>query len=170
MDELMLWLGGAVQGSTSTALVAAFAWGITSVILSPCHLGMIPLIVAYVGSMERPEAAPAPARVSCKNPSPIGAAVLGLVLGIGLSPCTFAFLAPVAGVSFGSAMSNPLFGAALLLAFGVGHCGVIGLAGTSAGAVQRYLDWNERSWGLKALKATCGVLLLASASVLVYTA
>jgi len=35
------------QGSV-TALLAAFVWGIASVVLSPCHLTSIPLLVAYV--------------------------------------------------------------------------------------------------------------------------
>lgn len=102
----------------------------------------------------------------------VGAAIgIGLVFGIGLSPCTFAFLAPIIGVAFAGAAKSPLRGFALFLAFGLGHCGVIGLAGSSTELVQRYLDWNERSRALKrSLKITCGVLVLLAAGVLVYTA
>jgi len=34
------------------AAVGAFAWGMVSVLFSPCHLASIPLIVAYVGGQE----------------------------------------------------------------------------------------------------------------------
>lgn len=33
-------------------VVGAFAWGMVSVLFSPCHLASIPLIVAYVGGQE----------------------------------------------------------------------------------------------------------------------
>ena len=35
------------QGS-GAALIAAFAWGIGSILLSPCHLASVPLVVAYI--------------------------------------------------------------------------------------------------------------------------
>jgi cytochrome c-type biogenesis protein len=43
----------------------------------------------------------------------------------------------------------------------VGHCSVIVLAGTFTEAVQRYLDWNERSRGTVIIKRICGVLVIA---------
>jgi cytochrome c-type biogenesis protein len=100
----------------------------------------------------------------------LAAAIIGFVFGLGLSPCTFAFLAPILGVTFGSSATSPLRGITLLLAFGLGHCGVIGLAGSSTEFVQRYLDWNEKSKGLTVLKIVCGVLVLVAAAGLVYTA
>jgi len=95
---------------------------------------------------------------------------IGLVFGIGLSPCTFAFIAPIIGVAMGTATATPGFGYALLLAFGLGHCGVIAFAGSSTELVQRYMDWNERSRGLVVMKAVCGVLLFLGASALIYAA
>jgi cytochrome c-type biogenesis protein len=94
----------------------------------------------------------------------------GLFLGIGLSPCTFAFLAPVLGAALGVAAARAVYGFALLIAFALGHCAVIAIAGASTGLAQRYLDWNERSRGVTVLKAVCGVLLLLGASSLIYTA
>jgi cytochrome c-type biogenesis protein len=94
----------------------------------------------------------------------------GLFLGIGLSPCTLAFLAPVLGAALGAAASRAVYGFALLLAFAVGHCAVVAVAGASTGLAQRYLDWNERSRGVTVLKAVCGVLLLVGASSLIYAA
>lgn len=96
--------------------------------------------------------------------------VLGLIFGIALGPCTFAFMAPVLGVAFRMASDNWVLGAALLLVYGLGHCGVIAVAGTFAGAVQRYLDWNERSRGATILKGACGVLVMLAGLWMIYVA
>jgi cytochrome c-type biogenesis protein len=58
----------------------------------------------------------------------------------------------------------------LLLAYGVGHCSVIVLAGTFTEIVQRYLDWNQQSKGVIIVKYTCGVLVLLGGLYLIYTA
>jgi len=58
----------------------------------------------------------------------------------------------------------------LLLAYGVGHCGVIAAAGTSTEVVQRYLQWNETSPGMRIVKKVCGALVLAGGLYLIYTA
>ncbi len=42
-----------IAGGTAIAGLGCFLWGMTSVLLSPCHLASIPLIVAYVGGQER---------------------------------------------------------------------------------------------------------------------
>ena len=49
MNELFTALNDAAQGSIPLAATAAFAWGVLSILLSPCHLSSIPLIVAYIG-------------------------------------------------------------------------------------------------------------------------
>ena len=49
MIELLTAFGRAFEGSAMLALPAAFAWGVLSVLLSPCHLSSIPLVVAYMG-------------------------------------------------------------------------------------------------------------------------
>jgi cytochrome c-type biogenesis protein len=96
--------------------------------------------------------------------------LLGLLFGIALGPCTFAFMAPVLGVTFRAGASDPLFAAGLLTAYGLGHCGVIAAAGTSIEAVQRYMQWNERSPGLRIVKKSCGVLVLLGGLYMLYTA
>lgn len=234
MEEIIFWLSDTASAPGLIGLGASFLWGIASVLLSPCHLGTIPLVVAYVGTTEagqKPSRSRAAALsfsfaggmlvavavlgvlvvtagwavagytsytnyiiasiliiaglnlvglltipekgLNITNPKRKGrvsAAILGFIFGVGLSPCTFAFLAPTLAAVFGSAAVNPTFGGALLITFGVGHCGVIGIAGTSTGLVQRYLSWNAQSRGLAVMKGVCGVLLLVSASYLVYTA
>ena len=48
MEQLFTTLSRAVDGSPAWALSAAFAWGVLSIILSPCHLASIPLIVGFI--------------------------------------------------------------------------------------------------------------------------
>ena len=61
-------------------------------------------------------------------------------------------------------------GALLLLAYGLGHCSVIVLAGTSTEWVQRGLNWNENSSGARWLKRCCGALILLGGAYMLYTA
>ncbi|MFW5931290.1 MAG: cytochrome c biogenesis CcdA family protein [Desulfosalsimonas sp.] len=41
-----------MTGGLAVAALGAFAWGMISVLFSPCHLASIPLIVAYVGGQQ----------------------------------------------------------------------------------------------------------------------
>lgn len=233
MDKILFWATDALSSSLLVAVAAALLWGIFSVLLSPCHLGTIPLVIGVVGSStgsspKRGRGAllsfsfaggmlgaiailgvvvatvgyalqqyrtvtnyviaaifiaaglhligvlsiPLPSLTvkGSKRKGVLAVTIVGFVLGLGLSPCTFAFLAPILGITFGSSATNPGRGVALLLAFGVGHCGVIGLAGSSTEFIQRYLDWNEQSKALSMLKFICGVLVLLAAAGLVYAA
>ncbi len=231
MDHVFASLTTAVQGAPQVALAAAMAWGVLSIVLSPCHLASIPLIVGFIQG--RDEQAPARAAWLATNFATgilvtiaiVGAAtaaagrllgdvgtlgnvfvaavfivvglalldivplawtaprtsgllghgavaafVLGLVFGIALGPCTFAFLAPMLAVTFAVAGATPLYGAALLAAYGIGHCLVIVLAGSSAAWTQRVLDWNAASATGKRLKQTCGVLVILAGLFTLWTA
>jgi len=111
-----------------------------------------------------------PGQVRIKQKGLLAAFILGVTFGVALGPCTFAFMAPVLGVTFKLAHTRPLFSALLLASYGVGHCSVIVLAGTFTGLVQSYLNWNERSKGTSVLKKICGLLVLLGGLYLVYTA
>ena len=100
----------------------------------------------------------------------LAALILGLIFGVALGPCTFAYMAPMLAVTFKLAATSLLYGAFLLLAYGVGHCSVIVLAGTSTELVERYLGWNESSKGTSILKKVCGVLVLLGGIYLIYAA
>jgi len=52
LNELFHLLNDALTQSTALALLAAFVWGVCSVILSPCHLASIPLLIAHVNDQE----------------------------------------------------------------------------------------------------------------------
>jgi len=121
-------------------------------------IGVIPLPLSGAGA------------VGMKRKGYLAAFILGLVFGIALGPCTFAYMAPMLGVTFKLAKTVPLYGASLLLAYGVGHCAVIVAAGTSTELVQRFLNWNERSKGLAVVKVICGILVILGGVWLIYTA
>ena len=85
---------------------------------------------------------------------------MGFIFGIALGPCSFAYMAPMLGVAFTVSATQFFYGAALLFAYGVGHCSIIVLAGTFAEVVQRYLNWNEKSKGTVLIKKIFGVLII----------
>jgi cytochrome c-type biogenesis protein len=231
VEQLFTNLSHAVEGAPLIALSAAIAWGVLSIVLSPCHLASIPLIVGFIGGQGRISAVRAfwtatlfsvgilitiaaigaitaaagrmmgdigswgnyfvamiflavglhllgvipvpwsgPGQVGMKRKGLMAAFVLGLIFGIALGPCTFAYMAPMLGVTFKLATEAPVYGASLLLAYGLGHCSVIVFAGTSTEWVQRFLNWNEQSNGLAALKSVCGVLVILGGIWMIYTA
>ncbi len=107
-----------------------------------------------------------PGQVGMKRKGPLAAFILGLVFGVALGPCTFAYMGPVLAVTF----TNHSYGAVLLTAYGLGHCSVIVLAGTFTEVVQHYMNWTERSGGAVLLKKICGVLVLVGGIYMIYTA
>ena len=100
---------------------------------------------------------PAPAQ---SQRGSFGAFLFGLVFGVALGPCTFGFMAPVLGVTFGLARTAPVFAGGILALFALGHCAVISLAGTSTAWVQRWLAWQNDTPGAKWLRRGCGVFVL----------
>ncbi len=231
MEQLFAFLTAAIEGSALIAAGAAFAWGVLSIVLSPCHLSSIPLIVAFIGEQGTPAPRRAfwistvfstgilvtiavigvitaamgrmagdigpfgnylialillllglhflglipmpwsgPGLTGPKRKGLLSAFILGLLFGIGVGPCTFAYMAPMLAVTFKVATQSWIYGAGLLLLYGLGHCAVIVFAGTSADLVQRYLNWNQRSPGAAWLRKACGLLVILGAVYLVYTA
>ena len=111
-----------------------------------------------------------PGQVGMKRKGLLAALILGLVFGVALGPCTFAYMAPMLGVTFKLAKSAPWYGASLLLAYGIGHCAVIVLAGTSTEVVQKFLNWNETSKAVTRIKGVCGALVVLGGIWMIYTA
>ncbi|OGF99601.1 MAG: cytochrome C biogenesis protein [Candidatus Glassbacteria bacterium RIFCSPLOWO2_12_FULL_58_11] len=111
-----------------------------------------------------------PGNIAFRKKGLFAALILGLVFGVALGPCTFAYMAPMLGVTFKIAAGNMIYGAALLLAYGAGHCSVIVAAGTFTALVQQYLDWNEHSKGTLILKRICGGLVILGGLYLIYSA
>lgn len=104
-----------------------------------------------------------------KSKGLLAALILGLLFGIALGPCTFAYMAPVLGVVFQTAQTNYLLAVIFLLAFGIGHCSVIVGAGTLTGKVQKYLNWSEESKTILWIKRICGAMVILGGVYLIYT-
>jgi len=231
MDRLFTTLSHAVEGQPAIALAAAFAWGLASLLLSPCHLASIPLVVGFVNGQGQATPArgaaiaglfslglfttigaiggvtaaagrlmgqvgpwanylvagvffvvglslldvlplgwSAPDSTRYRGRGLLAALALGLVFGIALGPCTFAYMAPMLGVTFAVAGTHALYGMLLIAAYGVGHCSVIVLAGASTNWVARYLRWTDASRGAAYLRYVFGLLVLAGGVYLTYTA
>ena len=84
-----------------------------------------------------------------------------------LSKRKAAFINPQSAQAFGL---SPPKGILLLLLYGIGHCAIIVIAGTSAQLVQRYLNWTDRSRGAAILRGVCGVLVILGGLYLIYAA
>ena len=94
---------------------------------------------------------------------------LGLVFGLALGPCTFAFMAPILGIVFSLTPKNLPYGVVLLLAFAVGHCAVIIAAGTSTRLVHKIAKWDEKSKGIALIRKICGILVIFGGIYLVFS-
>lgn len=53
MDSFFITVNQWITSGTWLAAAGCFAWGMISVLFSPCHLASIPLIIAYVGGQEK---------------------------------------------------------------------------------------------------------------------
>ena len=53
LESVFLTVNEWMISGTAIAAVGCFAWGMISVLFSPCHLASIPLVVAYVGGQEK---------------------------------------------------------------------------------------------------------------------
>jgi cytochrome c-type biogenesis protein len=231
MDSLLTALTEALYGSFGLALLASVAWGIASILLSPCHLSSIPLIIGYLTTAKEKKTSRAVVlsfvfalgilltiavigvitgalgrilgdvglfgryavaivffvvglylmdiirlpdsgvRLQTSKGRPViwSAFVLGLIFGIALGPCTFAFMAPVLGVVFQISRTNMAAAGGLLIAFGLGHCSVIVVAGGLASRVQAYLDWTNRSNAVLWTKRVAGALVILGGIYTIYT-
>lgn len=201
------------------AAIAAFLWGIISVIVSPCHLGGIPLICGYL--MKRSDNIKNAFFLSLlfsigvfisiliigavtislgrifgdigyfgdlavgllfilfglyllgiinlnwngfqyksKNINMLNVFLIGFVFGMGLGPCTFAYIAPIIGFTFKMSASDIARPAVLMIFFAVGHTLTIAVAGISGNIIQKFLNFNESSNFLKIFQKTIGVVLV----------
>jgi cytochrome c-type biogenesis protein len=103
-----------------------------------------------------------------KTTNPWATFILGFIVGAGLGPCTFAFMAPIMGIAFQVASTNLIHAILILSFFAIGHVGVIVLAGTFTGAVQTYLNWTEKSKGATILKIICGILVIIAGFYMIW--
>lgn len=122
MESLLTGFGEAFGGSAALALPAAFAWGVLSVALSPCHLSSVPLVVAYMsGGAELPSG-----RRALQLSSAFAGGILASILLIGIATAA-------AGRMFGDVgrIGNWVL-AVIFLAVGLNLVGVLPLPSLGA--------------------------------------
>jgi cytochrome c-type biogenesis protein len=112
----------------------------------------------------------APNQPTFKKRGMLASFILGLVFGIALGPCTFAYMAPMLAITFSIASTRLYYGIFLLLVYGIGHCSVIVAAGTFTEIIEHYLHWSEKSKGVKIIKKICGVLVILGGIYLIWIA
>ena len=103
-----------------------------------------------------------------KRKGALGALLLGLLFGIASGPCTFAFLAPVLAVVFNTASDRIVFGSLLLTVYGLGHCAVLIVAGTSVERAKHFADWNRETKTAQHVKTFIGTLLILAGLYFLY--
>jgi cytochrome c-type biogenesis protein len=100
-----------------------------------------------------------------------GALALGLVFGLALGPCTFAFMAPLLGIAFhASGRAGAAYGALLVALYGIGHAAAIAVAGTSLQSVNRWLGWKAGARAVAAVRAVAGVAVILGGGYFVWSA
>lgn len=100
----------------------------------------------------------------------LGALVLGLLFGAALGPCTFGFMAPILGVGLRAGSRAPGYAALLVTLFGIGHAGIIVLAGSFGEGVQRWMRWKTGTRGAAVVRFTAGFLVILAGAYFLYTA
>jgi cytochrome c-type biogenesis protein len=78
-------------------------------------------------------------------------------------------MAPMLGIVFKVAAERMYYAIGLLLAYGIGHCSVIVLAGSLTETVSRYLHWTQKSKGAVIVKRICGILVILGGIYLIAT-
>lgn len=106
---------------------------------------------------------PGISKIPIKQKGSGAAFFIGLLFGVALGPCTFAFMAPVLAVCFAGSESGFLFTSLILFMYGLGHSLLILLAGTFTASLQNYLKWNSSHKHATVIKRVSGLLLLAGA-------
>lgn len=97
-----------------------------------------------------------------------GALLIGLLLGVTLGPCTFAFFAPVIAAAFSQASGALMFSGALLGAFSLGHVAAVAAAGVLGLKVSAWLTRGGRASAT--VRHLGGTALLITALYVIATA
>lgn len=154
---------GVVTSLTGRMLGDIGSWGnyFVAIIFFLVGLNLMEIIsLPFIGGMNQPK---------FKKKGLLEAFILGLIFGIALGPCTFAYMAPILSIAFKLSSSSQLvFGLILIIAYGIGHCSVIVFFGTFSKIVQRYLNWTDRSKGVLIIKKISGILVIIAGIYLIW--
>ena len=97
----------------------------------------------------------------------LGAILVGLLLGVTLGPCTFAFFAPVFAVAFGLAEQQIGLSSALVASFALGHTLAIATAGVLGLKLSKWISHGGTT--MARVRGLAGAALLLSAIYIIAT-
>lgn len=100
---------------------------------------------------------PVPAGMQTRHRGFMGALLLGLLFGLVSLPCAGPVLLALLAVV---PLRGASFGALLLAAYSLGHCGLVLAGGTSVGLVQRMADSRGWAGGVTGLRRFAGVVIV----------
>jgi cytochrome c-type biogenesis protein len=100
---------------------------------------------------------PAPSGLRPKQRGFVGALLLGLLFGLISMPCAGPVLAALIVVT---PLYGMAFGVMLLVAYSLGHCGLVLVGGTSIGLVQKLADSKGWTRGTDILRRVAGLLII----------
>jgi cytochrome c-type biogenesis protein len=100
---------------------------------------------------------PVPAGMQPKQKGFVGALLLGLLFGLISLPCAGPVLGALIVVT---PLRGMAFGLMLLVAYSLGHCGLVLVGGTSMGFVQRLADSKGWTRGTDILRRVAGGLII----------
>ena len=96
----------------------------------------------------------------------LGALIAGLLGGLFFSPCATPVLVALLAIAAGN--GNPLWGALLMLLYGVGHGALAVLAGSSTGLANKLMQNTRYGTFSRVLKIAMGVVMLLAGLYLLY--
>ena len=98
--------------------------------------------------------------VEYKKKGYIGAFVYGLIFGVLLSPCTFAYMAPIMGIALKRSIDNQIQAFLMFFCYGIGEIIIITTIGTFTEFLSKYNHWSHDSKASKIIKIICGIIII----------
>jgi cytochrome c-type biogenesis protein len=90
-----------------------------------------------------------------------GALILGILSGLALGPCSFAYATPILSLAAKLAGRDDIFlASAIILSFGIGYSVTLVFAGTGARWFSSLMNWQHGGKALGILNYICGLLLI----------
>ncbi len=143
-----VWSASSLVPSTWWKYVAALVCLLMGLHLLGVMRFSIPMPAGLVGSTSR----------GMQAKGFVGALLLGLLFGLISLPCAGPVLGALIVVT---PLYGVVFGILLLVAYSLGHCGLVLVGGTSIGLVQKLADSKGWTRGTDILRRVAGVLILA---------
>ena len=155
----VLGVTAALTGSLYGEVSGAWNWIVAAICVAMgLHLlGVLPFTI------------PVPSGIQPRTRGAVGAFVLGLLFGVVSAPCAAPILI-VLLTYLATSGSSLVYGAVLLLVYGLGHSVLILVAGTSMGAARKLIESRRITRATDLLRRVAGGLIVAVGAYFAYLA